>query len=240
MINQEKLIENFERTRARIALASQEAGRAADEVALVAVSKTVSREVILAAHDLCGQKLFGENRADVLRDKCDALEALGRSADIQFDFIGNLQRNKLRWVVGKARLIHSVDSLKILQAIENKASEMGIVQDLLLQVDIAQEESKSGLSEAELEQCLSFAESAHSIRVKGLMCMAPFKPAEEISWVFDALRETRDRISSKYQHEACDSIQLEYLSMGMSNDFEQAIAAGSDLVRVGSALFSDI
>lgn len=240
MLNEQALRENFEKIRKEISEAALNAGRKPEEIELIAVSKTVGIDAIVAAHNVCGQSLFGENRADALRDKSAEIAERGLGEAIHFDFIGNLQRNKLRWVVGTARIIHSVDSLKILQAIARHAEEKGIVQSLLLQVDVAKEEAKSGFDESELDEAVAFALGALHLDLKGFMCMAPNLPAGEIAWVFESLKKTRDHYLRKYQNKLGDSLQLSKLSMGMSNDFPVAIASGADFVRIGSSLFHGI
>lgn len=240
MIDVEKLISNFQNVRDSIADAARASGRSDNEIELIAVSKTVSIDTIITAYETCGQSLFGENRADILREKVEILSERGLSGDISFDYIGKLQTNKVKWVVGNARIIHSVDSLRLLEAIAERAERENLVQAVLLQVDIAGEAQKSGLQKDEVSRAINYALAQDSIALKGLMCMAPNLPPHEIDWVFESLRKTRDLYVSQYQNEGNETLQLDMLSMGMSNDYEAAILHGSTVVRIGSALFNQV
>lgn len=226
------LEQNYKRVREKIAAAAKRAGRDPKEVELVAVSKTVEPETVIEMNRLCNHTRFGENRNHELKRKKEA------APNLDFDYIGPLQRNKVRDVVGIASLIHSVDSLRLLRAINNRAKNLGIVQEVLLQVDISGEESKQGFEIEEIKQALLASKEFENTRICGLMTMAPFKAAEEIRWVFNDLRETRELLRVFSEENQLEGVELRHLSMGMSNDFEVAIEEGSTLVRVGSALFS--
>jgi len=220
----------FAAVRERMAAAAVRGGRRAEDVSLVAVSKTVEPEVVREAQAECGQQLFGENRADELVRKVEACP------DADFHFIGTLQTNKVRKVVGRATLIHSVDSQRLLQAIDARAALQGIVQPVLLQIDISGEEAKHGIKPDELDALLHFANSElHAVRINGLMTMAPATYAEEVRWVFEGLRE----LEMRRDYDG-PNVALTELSMGMSGDYEVAIEEGATLVRIGTSLFGTL
>lgn len=212
--------------RRRVADAADLAGRDPAEIALVAVTKTVGvaeiRQAIAAGmHD------FGENRAQ---------EFVGKQAlfpDERWHFIGTLQTNKVKHVVGRAHLIHSVDSMHLLRAIDRRASEAGVVQPVLLQADVSGEAGKHGMGYDELEECVRAAEALGAVRIRGLMTMAPFARAETVRWVFTQCAEWLGRLQSL----RADGAELTELSMGMTNDLEVAIEEGATIVRVGRAIF---
>jgi len=219
---------NFAQVQRRIDDAARRSNRDPQEVALVAVSKSVSSDTVLHARDECDHVLFGENRADELVRKVAACPG------IDFHYIGPLQTNKVRKVVGNASLIHSVDSERLLRAIDNRAKLAELKQAVLIQVDISKEEAKQGIDPRELDALLHIANSELSnVQVNGLMTMAPFASAEDVRWIFEDLRKLRDETNSDGP-----SVLLEELSMGMTGDFEAAIEEGATLVRVGTALFA--
>ncbi|MCL2818801.1 MAG: YggS family pyridoxal phosphate-dependent enzyme [Actinomycetia bacterium] len=214
--------QRFADVRLRIAQACARSGRCADEVTLVAVSKTVDPTAIEEAAHLdegLACHLFGENRVQ------DLVSKLESCPEQDFHMIGTLQRNKVRQVVGRVPLIHSVDSMRLAEAIDARAQQLGIVQEILLQVNVSGEESKHGLEVEEVDSFLAHALTLPGIHIVGLMTMAPFGDPEEARPSFRKLREIRDRLG------------LRELSMGMSNDYEVAIEEGATIIRVGSALF---
>jgi len=191
---------------------------------LVAVSKTKPNALIEEAYQ-SGQRIFGENKALELRDK-----ALVLPADIEWHFIGRLQTNKVKYVVKAAQLIHSVDRLKLAKAINDEATKLGKVQEVLVQLNISLEDSKTGFNKEELEEILQAVKSYENINVVGLMTMAPFvDDAEEVRYVFKAMKEIYDQYQEEYN--------LKYLSMGMSNDYQIALEEGANMVRIGSSIF---
>ncbi|MCL2680485.1 MAG: YggS family pyridoxal phosphate-dependent enzyme [Coriobacteriia bacterium] len=222
------LSEAFAAVREQMAQAATRSGRDPAEVRLIAVTKSVDTEMLLRAAHECDQKLFGENRADELLRKVAACPA------VDFHYIGTLQTNKVRKVVGAASLIHSVDSERLLRAIDQRAAALGITQQLLLQISISGEESKQGIEPRDLDRLLHLANSElQAVQINGLMTMAPFVPAEEIRWIFEDLRAllaASDRDGPR--------VALRELSMGMTSDFEVAIEEGATLVRIGTALFA--
>lgn len=224
------LADNFKRVRAQIAESAARSNRNLADITLVAVSKTVSPEAVLRAHEL-GQTIFGENRVDELRRKLEACPG------VTFHIIGTLQTNKVRHVVGNVELIHSVDSLRLLEAIEKRAALLGIVQKVLLQVNVSGEESKHGFKPGEIEHTLDVAAGFSHVQVEGFMTMAPIADEETTRNVFASLRNLLDASRDYAVGKGYNTLQLKELSMGMSGDFQVAIEEGATLVRVGSALF---
>ncbi|MBC7248461.1 MAG: YggS family pyridoxal phosphate-dependent enzyme [Actinobacteria bacterium] len=223
------IAENLQAVRERIAAAAMRAGRETDSVRLVAVSKGRSLEAIREAMR-AGQKAFGENRAQELREK-----ALLLGEDVEWHFVGHLQRNKVNMVVGKAALIHSLDSRRLAAAISARALALGTVQDVLVQVNVSGEETKSGVEESGAADLVGEILSLPGLRVRGLMTIAPvWAEGEKSRPFFRALRELRDTLREAYPR-----ADLSLLSMGMTQDFEVAVEEGADLVRVGTAIFAD-
>ena len=220
--------ENLHIVKEKIARAAEKSGRKADEITLVAVSKTEPIRLIEEAFSY-GVTDFGENKAQEFRDK---YEILGDK--VNWHFIGHLQTNKVKYVVGKARLIHSVDSLKLAGAVNERAAKLGLVQNVLLELNTSGEESKFGIrSEDDLEKIAEFCVAAENLNLLGLMTMAPFTDkADVIRKSFANLREAKGRLENK-------GFRLPELSMGMTNDYEIAIEEGATIVRIGTAIFGE-
>lgn len=218
--------QRYEAIRAQVAAAADCVGRSPDDVTIVGVTKHVGVPEVQAALN-AGIEDFGENRVLDFEGK------YGLFPEARWHFIGHLQTNKVKDVVGRAALIHSVDSLKLLEFIDRKATEIGVVQPVLVQVNVAAEESKHGFAPALLEDALLEAGQMPGIKVRGLMTMAPYSRPEDVRWVFHELCEVRDSLGAN-RH---DGVELEELSMGMTNDFRVAVEEGSTLVRVGTGLF---
>jgi pyridoxal phosphate enzyme (YggS family) len=212
----------------RIDAACARAGRAPGDVRLVAVSKTVGVERIreLLA---CGHDLLGENRVQEAMEKMDRLGAEGR-----FHLIGHLQRNKARHAVGRFEMIHGLDNVKLAEEIERRAAAAAIRQQVLVQVKLGGEESKSGVAPDGLDALLEAVAPLGHLHVRGLMAIPPpeSEPARSRRW-FAALRELRDAAARS------SGLPLPELSMGMSDDFEPAIEEGATLVRVGRSIFGE-
>ena len=222
------IAENIARVREEIAAAAKEAGRDPGEITLVGASKmndaAACREAIAAGIDV-----LGENRVQEMTEKL----AQHAYDGAPLHFIGHLQRNKVKQVVGKVALIQSVGSLPLLEAIEKEAEKQGIVQDILLEVNIGGEEAKSGFAPAELEDAARAALDMEHVRVHGLMTIPPADCSrEENIRYFQEVRGLFVDINEKLFHN-----ELECLSMGMSGDFEDAIRNGATMVRVGTAIF---
>ena len=213
----------------RIRSAALAAGRNPQEIILVAASKMNDASRVREAFE-AGVTVFGENRVQEMLEK----NAQNAYAGAQLHFIGHLQRNKVRQVVGLAGLIHSADSLELIREIDRCAEKRGLCQDLLLEINIGGEASKSGFSPDQLPSVLEAAAAFSHVSVRGLMAIPPAceKPSENIPF-FEAMRQLFvDNRGKKY-----DNVSMDLLSMGMSGDFEAAIACGSNMVRIGSALF---
>ena len=201
-----------------------------EDVTLVAVSKTHPVEAIREAYD-AGHRVFGESRPQELREKYEALPQ-----DIEWHMIGHLQTNKIKKVLGRASLIQSVDSEHLLAAIEKEAAKAGIVQNMLLEVNIGGEESKTGVAPEALWPLLDAAAAQEHIRVKGLMAIPP---------VNDDDARNRRYLAEVYKlfvqagERGYSNVSMETLSMGMSGDFENAIREGATLVRIGTAIYGE-
>lgn len=226
----EDIRRNLEAVEERIEKAAEKCGRDADDILLVAVSKTRTPEEINIAID-AGATDIGENKVQEIMDKYDAVKP------VRWHMIGHLQTNKVKYIIDKVCMIHSVDSFKLAEEIDKRAAAKGLVMDILLQVNSAHEESKFGISTDETEELIKkILDECEHVRIRGLMCIAPFaEDPEDIKIYFDEVKEQYDRFS-KIEHGGLD---FKYLSMGMSHDFEVAIEAGSNLVRVGSAIFGE-
>ena len=223
------IAENLKTVRDNIARAALAAGRDPGEILLVGATKMNDasrvREAIAAGLPACG-----ENRVQELLEK----NALGAYEGAALHFIGHLQKNKVKHVVGTVELIHSVDSVALLEAIDRTAKARGLVQDLLLEINIAAEPSKSGFAPEELPGALEAASRLEGVRVRGLMVIPPFCVCgEENMQYFEKLRQLFvDNCKKKY-----DNVCMDFMSMGMSGDYEAAIACGSNMVRIGTAIF---
>ncbi len=220
-----QIAQNLEAVRRRITAAAQRAGRDPAAVRLVAVSKTVPVELIREAA-AAGQRLFGENYLQEAKGKIAAL-----GAGLSWHFIGHLQSNKAKGAVALFDLIHGVDRLKLAQALNVAADSLGKVQEILIQVNLAGEASKSGTAPEAAPELLQQISLLPHLKVRGLMTMPPFLAPEAVRPYFRALRELRDRLQDRA------GLCLPELSMGMSGDYEVAVAEGSTLVRVGTAIF---
>lgn len=221
-----QIAENLAAVRARIAAAAARTGRDTGDVELLAVSKTFPASAVAEAY-AAGQRCFGENRVQELEGKAPLLPA-----DIQWHLIGHLQANKVRAAVKLAAWIHSVDSLALLQRIDRIAGEEGKCPAVLLEVNVSGEESKSGMTAEEARQAVLCAGDLRHLTLNGFMTMAPLgAPPEVLHRVFGGLRELRDSLRQE------SALPLPVLSMGMSGDFEAAVADGATIVRVGSAIF---
>ena len=223
--------ENIGIVRQKIADAARRAGRRPEEITLVAVSKTVSAELVKAAFD-AGVADFGENRIQEAEDKIKAMREAGLAQAIRWHFIGHLQTNKTGAAVGLGfELIHAIDSARLLGVLEEQARRRAKKQRALIEVKLSPEPSKHGVSEDGLMEILAASERAGYISIEGLMGMPPWSArAEEARPYFARLRALKERAEKEGFH-------LPRLSMGMTNDFEVAIEEGATLVRVGTAIF---
>jgi len=204
-------------------------GREGDTVEIIAVTKTVDVDRIKEAIDL-GLNNIGENRVQELIKKYDIL---GKGPD--YHMIGHLQSNKVKYIIDKVKLIHSLDRISLAKELNKRAKSLNIHANALIQVNVAEEETKFGLK---VEEVIPFIENIvakfENIRIKGLMTIAPFaENPEDVRWVFRSLRQLRDKIAN----EKYPNVDMDILSMGMTNDYKIAIEEGANMIRIGTGLF---
>ncbi|MCR5202380.1 MAG: YggS family pyridoxal phosphate-dependent enzyme [Lachnospiraceae bacterium] len=200
------------------------------DVTLIAVSKTKPNEMIMEAYNE-GYRNFGENKAQEMKRKKEELPD-----DINWHFIGHLQTNKVKYVVGNAVLIHSVDSLHLAEAISKESVKKNVISDILIEVNVAKEETKFGLSLENTENLVREIATLQNIRVKGLMTIAPYTENPESNReIFRNLRELLVDIKAKN----IDNVSMDFLSMGMTGDYMVAIEEGANFVRVGTGIFGE-
>lgn len=225
--NRARLVENFQALKSRINDVCKQVGRDPEEVSLVVASKYATPEQLKALIPY-GLNDIGENCAADLIIKKNAVDK-----NIRWHFIGHLQKNKTKKVVGNAWLIHSLDSVELAAEVDRRAGEMGKVQDALLQVNISKEESKFGFGEEEVMEALPQVAGLKNVNITGLMTIAPFiKDYEIIRQIFKRLRAIKEELN------IMGFSNIKHLSMGMSNDYEIAIEEGATMIRIGSAIFS--
>lgn len=214
----------------RIVQACRRSGRSSSEVKLVAVTKMTTVETIMDALQ-CGLHNFGENRVQDFLTKYKEI-----SEDAEWHLIGHLQRNKAKYLVGKVDMIHSLDRLSLARLLDRLSEVQGHPWQVLVQVNVSGEDTKYGLSPEELPEFLDVVQDLRGINVLGLMTIAPYEDdPERVRPVFKDLRLLREKMS-----QTRPSFDLQHLSMGMTNDFEIAVEEGATMVRVGSAIFSDL
>lgn len=227
MVNEDKVIENYKNAMSRLEMALEESGRNVKDVLVIGASKTMPLERILFVRDNTDVKIFGENRVQELLEKY--------TPEVRWHFIGQLQTNKVKYIVDKVELIHSVDRLSLLQEIDRQAKKHGKVQDILIEVNIGGEEKKGGVAPAEVIDFAKEVDKYTSVRLKGLMSVLPNVEKDalnafylQLSKLYDTLKQTR-----------LDNADIRYLSAGMSNDYDVAVKYGANIVRLGRALFGE-
>ena len=227
MVNEDKVIENYKNAMSRLETALEESGRSRKDVLVIGASKTMPLERILFVRDNTDVKIFGENRVQEFLEKY--------TPDVRWHFIGQLQTNKVKYIVDKVELIHSVDRLSLLQEIDRQAKKHGKVQDILIEVNIGGEEKKGGVAPAEVIDFAKEVDKYPSVRLKGLMSVLPNVEKEalnafylQLSKLYDTLKQTK-----------LDNADIRYLSAGMSNDYDVAVKYGANIVRLGRALFGE-
>lgn len=227
MVNEDKVIENYKNAMSRLETALEESGRSIKDVLVIGASKTMPLERILFVRDNTDVKIFGENRVQELLEKY--------TPDVRWHFIGQLQTNKVKYIVDKVELIHSVDRLSLLQEIDRQAKKHGKVQDILIEVNIGGEEKKGGVAPKEVIDFAKEVDKYPSVRLKGLMSVLPNVEKDalnafylQLSKLYDTLKQTR-----------LDNADIRYLSAGMSNDYDVAVKYGANIVRLGRALFGE-
>ncbi|NPA32061.1 MAG: YggS family pyridoxal phosphate-dependent enzyme [Aquificae bacterium] len=221
--------ERLAHVRERIERACEKANRKPEEVRLLGATKTVPPERIREFFS-CGLSLFGENRVQELLKKQEALRGL----PIEWHFIGVLQTNKVKYLMGRVSLIHSLDRKSLADEIQKRAKKAGIVQDVLIEVNVGGEETKAGVSEDELFSLFEYTMGLENVRVLGLMTIPPYEEdPERARPYFEKLRKLKEKLEEEFR------VRLPHLSMGMSNDFEVAIQEGATIVRIGTLLFGE-
>lgn len=224
------ITENLEQVRKNIDEACRMAGRDPKEVTLIAVSKTKPVSMLKEAYD-AGARCFGENKVQEIMDKHPQLPE-----DIQWHMIGHLQRNKVKYIVDKVSMIHSVDSLRLAQTIEQEAAKHNVCVPVLLEVNVAQEESKFGLKMDEVLPLIETIADFPHIKVQGLMTIAPYvENAEDNRDFFRQLKKLSVDIEAK----DINNVSMSVLSMGMTGDYQVAVQEGATMVRVGTGIFGE-
>lgn len=221
--------ENLYEINKRIKASAEKAGRNYNDIKLIAVTKTVDTDRVEEAIE-AGIESAGENKPQELSRK---YEILGDA--VKWHQIGTLQKNKVKYIIDKACMIHSIESISLAEEINKRAQAKDIKMDCLVQVNISGEESKHGVSPEEAMSIIKYiSENCQYVKIKGLMTMAPFDASEEeIRRVFRGLKE----LSEKIDNENIENVEMKELSMGMTNDFEIAIEEGATMVRIGTAIF---
>lgn len=222
--------ENLNTVQEKIRRACERAGRPPEDVTLIAVSKTKPVEMIQEAYE-AGIRDFGENKVQELMDKIPQLPS-----DIRWHMIGHLQRNKVKYLVGKAAMIHSVDSLRLAEEISREAVKQNTVVKILIEVNVAGEESKFGVSPDETETLVREAAALPGIEVCGLMTIAPLAENPEDCRIFF---RTLKKLSVDIERKNIDNVHMVCLSMGMTGDYETACEEGATFVRVGTGIFGE-
>lgn len=221
--------ENLKEIREKIRIAAVNANRNPEEIKLIAVSKTKPMSAILEAIDE-GQMDFGENRPQ------EIVEKFPQASDVNWHLIGQLQKNKVKHIIDKATLIHSVDSLSLADEIQKRAEKIDKIQDILIQVNISGESTKSGVSPEDAIQLCKQISNYSNIRIKGLMTISVRGMTYEENFeLFSQLKKLAEQIA----RENIPNVSMEELSMGMTHDFDAAIAAGATLIRIGTAIFGE-
>ena len=221
------ILENIREVQAKISVSAKKVGRNPEEITLVAVSKTKPVELIKEAVK-CGMTQLGENRVQEVLEKYEYVDGA------QWHLIGHLQKNKVKYIVDKAVLIHSVDSVELAREIDKHAKKVGKIQDILIQVNISGEESKSGIEPENAEEICRQVAQLDNVKIKGFMTMAPREADEnELHRIFGGLKALMEEIKEKN----IENVDLKELSMGMSGDYEIAVMEGATIVRVGTGIF---
>lgn len=221
--------ENIDLILEKTKTAALRSGRNLEDIMVIAVSKTVDAERAIEAVE-GGLINLGENRVQELVNKYEKLQDI----EVNWHLIGHLQKNKVKYIIDKAALIHSIESLGLANEINKRALQHNITANVLIELNIGEEESKFGLGEEEIYDFVKSMEQFENIKVLGLMTVAPFSEnPEDIRWVFKTMKEIFNKISGM----KLKNTEMKYLSMGMTNDFEIAIEEGANIIRIGTAIF---
>lgn len=224
------LKENLTKVEENIQKACDKAGRKRSEVTLIAVSKTKPVEMLQEIYNE-GIREFGENK---VQEMCEKMELMPQ--DIKWNMIGHLQTNKVKYIIGKTSLIHSVDSLKLAEEIQKQAVKHDVTADILVEVNIANEKSKFGISKDETIQMVRNIAKLDHLKIKGLMTIAPFVENPEDNRLY--FREIK-QLSVDINNQNIDNVSMDVLSMGMTGDYMVAIEEGATMVRVGTGIFGE-
>jgi hypothetical protein len=226
----EYLEENLKKVNEKIIESAVKSGRSPEDIRVVAVTKTVPPDVIQKAVD-CGITILGENRVQEARSKVDLIKG-----DVEWHLIGHLQKNKVKTAVRLFSMVQSVDSLELAREIDRRAGEINKTIDVLIQVNIGKEATKFGIDYEETEDFIKEVSQLPWVKVRGLMAIAPFKEnPEDTRPYFKKMHDLFISIKSL----AIENVEMEYLSMGMTNDFTVAIEEGSNMVRIGTGIFGE-
>lgn len=223
-----ELVLNLKRVRENIAAAAARAGRSAEEVTLIAVSKTKPVSMLKEAYEE-GCRDFGENKVQEILEKYDSMPS-----DARFHMIGHLQRNKVKYIIDKVVMIHSVDSLRLAEEISKEAVKKQVEMDILVEVNVAEEETKFGIFSEEVIALVKEIAQLPAVHIRGLMTIAPFvENPEENRGYFTKLRQ----LAVDIMRQNIDNVKVDILSMGMTGDYQVAIEEGATCVRVGTGIF---
>lgn len=229
-MSQINIAENLKAVEERIRAACARAGRDRSEVLLICVTKTKPVSLLEEAYR-AGERAFGENRVQEIVDKFPSLPG-----DINWHMIGHLQKNKVKYLMDRAVMIHSVDSVDLARVISREAVKAGRVMPVLIEVNVAGEETKFGVSPAETEDLIREIADLPGIRIRGLMTIAPYTEDPEKSRPF--FRQLRE-LSVDIKNKSIDNVSMDHLSMGMTGDYEIAIEEGATMIRVGTGIFGE-
>jgi pyridoxal phosphate enzyme (YggS family) len=220
--------DNISIIKEEIAKVCRSIGRSPEEITLIAVSKTIGTDVINHAIE-CGITDLGENKVQEIMDKHEVV-----SKNVNWHLIGHLQTNKVKYIIDKVKLIHSVDSIKLADEINKRAEKSNLIKEVLVQINVAEEDTKFGIAIDEAADFIKSISEFDNLRVMGLMTIAPYDlDSENVRPVFRQLKVKFSELSQMN----LPNVHMKYLSMGMSNDYKVAIEEGSNMIRVGTAIF---
>jgi pyridoxal phosphate enzyme (YggS family) len=223
------ILQNITDILKKVEISANKCGKSLEDITVIAVTKTVDSDKALQAFQ-AGLNNLGENRVQEFVSKHENL----KNYDINWHIIGHLQKNKVKYIIGKVKLIHSLESLSLAEELDKRSKQHGIITDVLVELNIAEEESKFGIQKENLIDFLKSVEGFENIRIVGLMTVAPFtEDKEDVRWVFKEMKRLYDTVASM----SFKNVEMKYLSMGMSNDYDVAIEEGANIIRIGTAIF---
>ncbi len=223
------IAQNISEILKNVEAAALKAGKSFDDITVIAVTKTVDSDKALEAFK-AGLINLGENRVQEFVSKYEKLE----KNNINWHIIGHLQKNKVKYIIGKIKLIHSLESLALAEELDKRSKQQGIITEVLVELNIAEEESKFGIKKENLIEFIKSVEDFENIKIVGLMTVAPFvEDKEEVRWVFKEMKHLYDKVSSM----SFKNVEMKFLSMGMTNDYDVAIEEGANIIRIGTAIF---